>query len=147
MCLICGALHWNFCRNSVARETIWINIDEEGNEKKNYVEISCHQSYSVSRRMPSSGVWRCVDLVWTDVSEELITSIFRVEIHAGSSLLDFSTLKMEAIRSSETSFHIRSTQRHIPEDGILHSHRNENLKSYLFRIVPQHRRSVWCHGY
>jgi hypothetical protein len=31
---------------------------------------------------------------------------------------DFSTLKMEAIRSSETSVHTRSTRRHIPEDGI-----------------------------
>jgi hypothetical protein len=40
--------------------------------------------------------------------------------HAGSSLADFSTLKMEAIRSSETSLNARSTQRHIPEDDILH---------------------------
>jgi hypothetical protein len=39
---------------------------------------------------------------------------------AGSSLTDFFTLKMEAIRSSETSVHTRSTRRHIPEDGILH---------------------------
>jgi hypothetical protein len=39
--------------------------------------------------------------------------------HAGSSLADFSTLKMEAIRSSETSVHKRSTRRRIPEDGIL----------------------------
>jgi hypothetical protein len=37
----------------------------------------------------------------------------------------FSALKMEAIRSSETSVHTRSTQRHVPEDGILHSHRLE----------------------
>jgi hypothetical protein len=37
-----------------------------------------------------------------------------------SSLADFSTLKMEAIRSSETSVYTRSTRRHIPEDGILH---------------------------
>jgi hypothetical protein len=39
--------------------------------------------------------------------------------HVGSSLADFSTLKMEAIRSSETSVHTRSTLRHIPEDVIL----------------------------
>jgi hypothetical protein len=31
------------------------------------------------RRMPSSGTWRHVDLVWTDVSKERIASIFRVE--------------------------------------------------------------------
>jgi hypothetical protein len=30
-------------------------------------------------RMPSSGMWRRVDLVWSDVSEERIASIFRVE--------------------------------------------------------------------
>jgi hypothetical protein len=41
----------------------------------------------------------------------------------------FSTLKMEAIRSSKTSVHTRPTRRHIPEYGILHSHRRENLKS------------------
>jgi hypothetical protein len=39
--------------------------------------------------------------------------------HAGSSLADFSTLKMEAIHSSETSVYTRSTRHHIPEDGIL----------------------------
>jgi hypothetical protein len=41
---------------------------------------------------------------------------------AASSLADFSTLKMEVIRSSETSAHTRSTPCSIPEDGILHSH-------------------------
>jgi hypothetical protein len=39
--------------------------------------------------------------------------------HAGSPLADFSTLKMEAIRSSETSVNAISIQRHIPEDDIL----------------------------
>jgi hypothetical protein len=42
----------------------------------------------------------------------------------------FSTLKMEAIRSSETSVYTGSTRHHIPENGIFHSHRRENLKSY-----------------
>jgi hypothetical protein len=49
---------------------------------------------------------------------------------AGSLLADFSTLKREAIRPTETSVHTKSIQRHIPEDGILHSQRRENLKSY-----------------
>jgi hypothetical protein len=40
--------------------------------------------------------------------------------HAGSSLADFSTPKMEAIRSSETSVHKRSTLCHIPENGIFY---------------------------
>jgi hypothetical protein len=40
--------------------------------------------------------------------------------HAGSSLAaGSSTLKMEAIHSSETSVQTRSTRLHIPEDGIL----------------------------
>jgi hypothetical protein len=43
----------------------------------------------------------------------------RTPAHAVSSLADFSTLKMEAIRSSETSVHTRYTRRHIPGDGIL----------------------------
>jgi hypothetical protein len=42
-----------------------------------------------------------------------------------------STLKMEAICSSETSIKIqRTTRRHIPEDDTLHNHGCENLKSY-----------------
>jgi hypothetical protein len=55
--------------------------------------------------------------------------------HAGSSLADFSTLKMEAMRFSGTSVHTRSTRRHIPENDILHSHRRENLKSYKIHLV------------
>jgi hypothetical protein len=93
--------------------------------------------------MPSCGMWRRADLVLTDVSEKHIASISRVEksasrlqssAHAGSSLADVSTLKMEAIRSSETSAHTISARSHIPQDGILHSHRRENLKPYIIGL-------------
>jgi hypothetical protein len=41
---------------------------------------------------------------------------------------------MEAIRSSETSALTRATWCHIPEDGIVHSHRRENLKWYNIKM-------------
>jgi hypothetical protein len=49
-------------------------------------------------------MWRRVDLVWTDVSEE-------------------------------TPVHTTSAQRQNPENGIIYSHRCENLKSYTVSIL------------
>jgi hypothetical protein len=38
---------------------------------------------------------------------------------------------MGGLRSSETSALIGATRRNIPEYGILHSHRRENLQFYI----------------
>jgi hypothetical protein len=90
--------------------------------------------------MPSSEMLHNVALVRTGVSEERITSIIRVTRigQLGTTLAvtsHQSTLlrSVEAIHSSETSVLTRTTLHIIPEDGILHSHRSENLKSYRER--------------
>jgi hypothetical protein len=85
-------------------------------------------------RMSFSGMWRREILYkptfQRNVSppspvqhcSHLLTLVPRPRIFSFS-----STLRMEAIRSSETSVYIISTRRHIPEYGFLHSHRRENL--------------------
>jgi hypothetical protein len=98
----------------------------------------------------SSGMLRHVALVRTDVSEEHSASFIRVtriselgttlavtssrQLLVTASLVPSSpilaTLMKEALSSSETSVLTRATRRNIQEDGILQSHRRENLKSY-----------------
>jgi hypothetical protein len=44
---------------------------------------------------------------------------------------------MEAIHSCETFVHTEFTQNHITEDGIIHSHRCENLRSYIIFYLTE----------
>jgi hypothetical protein len=90
--------------------------------------------------MMSSGMLRRVALVRTGVSEELSASylVFLCSVHrllATSSIVPSSpilvTLMKEELSFSETPVLTRATWRNISEDIILHSHRPENLKSYL----------------
>jgi hypothetical protein len=72
-------------------------------------------------RMPSSGQWRCVPLVRSDISEELLLRLLQLLVTSNfvSRFLIISTLMMEAIRSSEISVLTRATRPHISEDEIL----------------------------
>jgi hypothetical protein len=99
--------------------------------------------------MPPSEIRYRVTLVRTDVSEEnialhrrgiknqqarktlAVTEKFLVTANVFPSSVFLSTLMTEGIHSSETSVLTRATQHYIPEGGILHSHRRENLKSYI----------------
>jgi hypothetical protein len=109
--------------------------------------------------MASSGMLRHVALVRTDVSKELSTSFIGVtrigelgttlavtsnrrnvcQLLVTASIVLSSpirvTLMKEVLSSSETSVLTRAARHNIPEDAILHSHRRENLESYITCLV------------
>jgi hypothetical protein len=65
-----------------------------------------------------------VAFVRTDVFEERFASTIRMK------RIILLALMMEATLSFETSLLTIFRRRYIPEDGILHSHRRENLTFY-----------------
>jgi hypothetical protein len=54
-----------------------------------------------------------------------------VLLDTGNVVPSFVTLIMVALRSSESTVPTGATRRTIPEGGILHSPRRENLRSYI----------------
>jgi hypothetical protein len=78
------------------------------------------------------------DVAPSDASEERIASIIMVNaVNVVPRTLILSTLMMGAIRSS-------AKWRIIPEDGILHTHRRENLKSN--NVGLDHYNRNWLYG-
>jgi hypothetical protein len=91
-----------------------------------------------TRHTPPSEQEICTNIQNQSTNHTILTMVFLRSVHR--LLLTANvvpkppilvTLITEAIRSSETLVLTRATRRNISDDGILHSNRHENLKSYI----------------
>jgi hypothetical protein len=109
-----------FCSNSWRLEPCW----------------SSHTGNHITWRVSSSGIWcRVVRWVTTDVSEEYIASILRVE-RIGSAKPACKQVATSVVTQ-------RTTRRHIPENDTLHNHRCENLKLYIIILLVLEELMSW----
>jgi hypothetical protein len=80
--------------------------------------------------MPSSGMLRRVALEINTFLRWVRRLLDTAYVVPNSPIL-VTLVIMEALRSSGTYVPTTAIKRNIPEDGILHSHRRENCKSYI----------------
>jgi hypothetical protein len=74
-------------------------------------------------QFPKYSLYECL---WLQIKNSVLCD---ANVVPGSPIL--ATLMMVTILSSETWVLTRATRRKTSEDGVLHSHRRENLKSYI----------------
>jgi hypothetical protein len=80
---------------------------------------------------PTSSVLREVKVSFLDECRLLVCDAVLVTANVAPRFLFLSKSLIERVRSSGTSVLTRATRHNIPEDGILHSHRRENVKSCI----------------
>jgi hypothetical protein len=78
---------------------------------------------------------RRVALVRTGVSEEPGASFIRVTRIGELGTTQAATSNRRTLRRNTKWYFFAVTRRNIPEDNMLHSHRRENLKSYIIQDV------------
>jgi hypothetical protein len=85
-------------------------------------------------RIASSGMLRRVALVRTEVSEELRASIRVTRNGELGTTIAVTNNRRTLQKKFQVMVLTRATRRNIAEDAILHSHRRENLTSYITTI-------------
>jgi hypothetical protein len=130
LCMSRCLTQWRFVRNVTKR--CHVQVTKETNKKNHNKCIDLRFSRRWLWRMPSSGMWRRVDLVWTDVSEE------RISIFMGEKSASEEPAWAGGCRQSHRSHRFLVRGFFYPEDGRDTFLRN--VSSHNIYTVPHPRR-------